>query len=136
MSVSSLTLNTFLLSVVIKVKVQLRGAKCTTSIKTQLFHQEIEDLRNSNRTKPWSHRTDELINQLREKGIEILNSQLDRQTVVVWIWCHSQAALGLIQMLYKSNQLRDVIFENIQPSTSKMINIDRNQFKKTVGKFV
>ena len=123
-----------LLLVVIKIEVQNRGAKCTTSMETQLLHQKIEDLRN--RTKPRSHQTDKLISQLREEGIEILNSQLDRQTVVVWIWCHSQAALEHIQRLYESNQLRDVFFENIQPSTSKVINIDRNQFKKTVGKFL
>ena len=89
--------------------------------------QKLED-----RTKPWSHQTD----KLREEGIEILNSHLDKQTVVVWIWCHSQAALGHIQRLYESNQLRDVFFEYIQPSISKVINIDVNQFKKTIGKFL
>ena len=100
------------------------------------FIKQIEDLRN--RTKPWSHQTDKLISQLREEDIEILNSQLDRQTVVVWIWCRSQAALEHIQSLYESNQLRDILFglENIQPSISMVINIDGNQFKKTVGKFL
>ena len=119
---------------VIKIQVQTRGANCTTSIETQLLHKEIEALRS--RTKPRSHQTDKLISQLKDEGIEILNSQLDRQTVVVWIWCHSQSALENIQRLYESNQLRDVFFENIQPKTSKMINIDRNQFQKTVGKLL
>ena len=103
-------------------------------METRLLHQKIEDLRD--RTKPWSHEADKLISQLKEEGIEILNSHLNRQTVVVWIWCHSQAALEHIQSLYESNQLRDVFFENIQPSISKVINIDGNQFKKTIGKFL
>src|SRR5688572_23773811 len=105
-------------------------------MEVQLLHKQIEDLRN--RTKPWSHQTDKLISQLRVKDIDILNAQLDRQTVVVWIWCRSQAALEHIQSLYESNQLRDILFglANIQPYISMMINIDENQFKKTVGKFL
>jgi len=114
--------------------VQNDCAKCTRSMETELLHQKLEDLRN--RTKPWSHQTDKLISQLREEGIEILNSQLNRQTVVVWIWCHSQAALGHIQRLYESNRLREVFFENIQPSISIVTNIDGYQFKKTIGKFL
>ena len=113
------------------MQVQYRGAKCSTSMELQLLHKQIEDLRK--RTKPWSHQTDKLISQLREKDIEIMNSQLDKQTVVVWIWCRSQAALENIQRLYEWKQLKDVFFENIQPSASKMINVDRNQFNKTVG---
>ena len=120
-----------------KVEVQYRSAKCTTSREAQLLlHENIEDLRN--RTKPWSRQTDKLISQLKEEGIEILNSDFDRQTVVVWIWCHSQAALQHIQRLYESNQLRDVLFglANIpEIDQSKVINIDSNQFKKAVGKF-
>src|SRR6218665_2980698 len=100
----------------------------------QLLHKKINDLRD--RTKPRSHETDKLIVQLRDEGIEILNSQLDGQTVVVWIWCHSQTAIENLQRLYESNQLRDKYFENIQSSTSKVINIDSNQFKKTVGKLL
>jgi len=72
---------------------------------------------------------------MREEGIEILSSQLDGQTVVVWIWCHSQTAIENLKRLYESNQLRDKYFENIQPSASRFMNIDTNQFKKTVGKF-
>ena len=116
------------------MQVQTRDAKCSASMESQLLHQQIEDLRN--RTKPRSHETDELISQLKKEGIEFLNSQLDRQTVVVWIWCHLQAAIEHIQRLYESNQLRDEFFENIQPPISKIINIDENQFKKTIGKFL
>jgi len=101
-----------------------------------LFHQKINDLRD--RTKPRSHETDKLIAQLRAEGIEILSSQMDRQTVVVWIWCHSKTSIENLQRLYESNQLRDVYFDNIQPSrpTSRVIIIERNQFKKTTGKFL
>src|SRR6218665_2969050 len=95
---------------------------------------KINDLRD--RTKVRSHETDKLIAQLKDKGIEILNSQLDGQTVVVWIWCHSQTAIENIQRLYELNQLRDEYFENIQSSSSTVINIDSHQFKKTVGKFL
>ena len=111
---------------------QSHGGNSTASVQSQLLHQRISDLRN--RTKPRLHQTDKLISQLKDEGIEIINSQLDRQTVVVWIWCHSQEAIEYIQKLYDSNQLKDILFENIQPSTSKVIRIDRNEFKKTIGK--
>ena len=118
-----------------KTKVQTRGAKCTSSMETQkLLHQAIEDLRD--RTKPRSHLTDKLISQLNYDGIEILNSQQKRRTVVVWIWCRSQTALCKLQKLYESNQMRDAFFENIQPFIPKVINIDYNELKKTVGKFL
>src|SRR6218665_3721550 len=117
-----------------KTKVQTRGAKCTSSMETQkLLHQAIEDLRD--RTKPRSHLTDKLISQLNYDGIEILNSQQKRRTVVVWILCRSQTALDNFQKLYESNQLRDVFFEHLQPIFPKVINIDCNELKKTVGKF-
>jgi len=98
----------------------------------QRLHKEINDLRD--RTKPRSHETDKLIVQLRDEGLEILSSQLDGQTVVVWMRCHSQTAVENLQRLYESNQLRDKYFENIQPYTLKVINIDWNQFKKTIGR--
>src|SRR5688572_17311520 len=104
------------------MQVQTRGAKCSTLMETQLLHKQIEDLRN--RTKPLSHQTQKFISQLSEKDVEILNSELDRKTVVVWIWCRSQAALEHIQSLYESNQLRYILFvlANIQPSISMVIN--------------
>ena len=120
---------------VIEVQVTTRYAKCAASMEAQtILHKEINDLRE--RTKPRSNKTDKLIVQLREEGLEILNSQLNGQTVVVWIWCHSQKAIENLQRLYESNQLRDEYFENIQPSTSRVINIDRNQFKRNVGKLL
>jgi len=114
---------------VIKIQVQTRDAKCAGSMDTKL-----NDLRD--RTKPRSHETDKLLVKLKIEGIDILNSQLNGQSVVVWIWCHSQKAIENLQNLHESNQLRDECFENIQPSVSKDINIDSNQFKKTVGKFL
>src|SRR6218665_910417 len=121
-----------------KVEVLNCGAKCTTSMKSMLaFRQNIEDL--LIRTNLRSHKTDELISQLKDEGIEILNSELDRNTVVVWIWCRSQAALANCQRVYESNQLRDVLFgvpNTFITDQSKVINIDQNQFKKTIGKFL
>src|SRR6218665_1082025 len=100
----------------------------------QRFHKKINDLRD--RTKPRSHETDKLIAQLKNEGLEILSSQLDGQTVVVWMRCHSQTAVENLVRLYESNRLRDKYFENIQPCTSKVINIDFNLFKKTIGKLL
>jgi len=84
---------------------------------------------------------------MKDEGIEILNSQLNRNTVVVWIWCRSQTALEIIQTQYESNHLKDVLFgaasiqlhaDGIRTSAfvqSTLMNIDSNQFKKTVGKY-
>ena|SRR6218665_567767 len=126
---------------VLKVDVQNNhGTICTTSKETQLLiHQNIKDRRNT--IKPCSHSSDKLISQLNDEGIEILNSQLDRHTLVVWIWCRSQTALHYIQGLYESNQLKKVLYgvADIQTSTeieqSNVIIIENNQFKKTIGKF-
>jgi len=126
---------------VMKVDVQNNhGENCTTSKEKQLLlHQNIEDRRHRN--KPCSLQSDKLISQLNDEGIEILNSQLERETVVVWIWCRSQTALHYIQRLYESNQLRKVLYgvADIHTSTpeneqSSVISIENNQFKKTIGK--
>ena len=126
---------------VLKVDVQNNhGANCTTYKETQLLiHQNIGDRRN--RIKPCSLQSDKLISQLNGEGIEILNSQLERETVVVWIWCRSQTALHNIQSLYESNQLKKVLYgvADIHTSTpeieqSNVISIEDNQFKKTIGK--
>src|SRR6218665_661841 len=111
---------------VIKVEVRNRGTKCTM----ESLRKSIEDL--LIRTNPRSHKTDELISQLKDEGIEILNYQLDRHTraLVVWIWCRSQAAIANCQRLYESNQLRDVLFRvanTFLTDQLKLINIDRNQ---------
>jgi len=95
-------------------------------MEAQLLHKKIEDLRNE--MKPRSYESDKLIVQLREDGLEILSSQLERQTVIVWIWCRTQAALERIQKMYESNQLRDAFCELIHTSISMAINIDRNRW--------
>lgn len=121
----------------IKVEVQNPGPKCATSMNTHLLQQNLENYRS--KTKQISYQTNKLISTMRKEGIETLNSQLVRQTVVVWIWCHSQAAIEYIQRLYESEQLNDLLFRlaNIGPSTTpKVINTDSNQFMKTVGKFL
>src|SRR6218665_183372 len=131
----------FLLLATIKVEVTNCGDTCTESMDPKLLHQIINDIRN--RTKPWSYQTDKFISQLRDEGIDILSSQLDRKTVVVWLWCFTQEGVENIQKLYESNQLRDIfaIFSNSRTSIHKtkqpkLINIDSCQFKKTVGKYM
>lgn len=134
-------LRTVLLVVVIKVEVRYRVAKYTTSVETQsLFYDKIDEFRR--KTKLWSRKTGKLISLLNENGIEILNSQLDRQTTIVWIWCRSQIALQKIQELYELNELKYVFFDfiNLQPPADKciesmVVDIDSNQFTRTAGKF-
>ena len=107
-----------------------------------LFHEKIPSLRNT--AKLWSIETYKLrpIIHLQKEGLEILNAQLARQTVVVWIWCRSQVALENLKRLHESNQLIDILFSltSIQPpdsevSKSSVVNIDCNQLKNKVGRF-
>ena len=130
-----------MLVVVIQVEVQNRGGQFSVPTEGQLFHRNIEDLRD--RTKQRSYQTEKLISQLKEEGIEILNSRLEKATVIVWIWCHSQTATEYIHKLYESIRLTEVLsrLANIRKITSeiinwKMINIDSNEFKETVGKLL
>src|SRR6218665_886134 len=123
----------FMILVVVKVTVINCGGEIAETVFTHLIHQGMSDLRNRMDLK--SHETKECVSQLLDKGIEILNSQKRRQTVVVWIWCPTQEALEHIQNLYESNQMREVFFERIPSSISILIRIERNQFKKTTGKF-
>ena len=123
--------------------VQSPGSKYAIAMGAELLHRVIEDLRNRN--KPRSHQTDKHISRLKDEDIEILNSQIDRHTVVVWIWCHSQAAIEYIQKMYESNQLRSVFSQlgDFPPSAqcahrliqSEVTRIDNNQFKRTVGSY-
>lgn len=68
--------------VVIKFEIQHRDAKGRTIKELLLqYRQDLEDLRS--RTKPWSEQTYGRINQLKKSGIEILNSQVDRDTLAI-----------------------------------------------------
>src|SRR6218665_560574 len=129
----------FIASVVIKVEVHNRSENSTTTMETQRFHQAIEDL--GSRFKLRSHQDEKRVNELKDEGIQILNSQLDKNNIFVWLWCCSHSAIEYIQKMYESNQLRDVLcgFSNMRSLTSNIIqatevNIDRNQFQKTIGK--
>lgn len=118
---------------VIKVEVQNLDAKCTTSMQTQRLHETIESL--LSRIKPRSHETDKLISQLKDDGIEIINSQQDKDALLVWIWCRSQAAIEKA----KSNELAGVFFglENIRTSaSSNAIRLENIQLQKTIGKYM
>ena len=115
------------LSGAIQTEVQMR----TTAMETQEQPQKPRT-----KMKLKSYRTDVLVSKLRGEDIEILNYFQMRQCMVVWIWCRSQSALELIKKLYEWNQLKDALFETMPSSPSMVINIDGNQFKKTVGKFL
>src|SRR6218665_2486966 len=125
----------FMILVVLKVTVKNCGRECTDTEFTQIIHQRMNDLRNGINTCIKSHKTNKCVSKLVKEGMEILNTQQTRQTVVVWIWCRTQAALEHIQDLYESNQMREVFFDRIPSSISILIRIQRNQFKKTAGKF-
>src|SRR6218665_3193834 len=122
----------FMILVAVKVTVINCGGKIAEIVATQLSHQRMNDLRNIINLK--SHETNKSVRLLGNKDREILNSQRNRQTVDVWIWCRTQAALEHIQNLYESNRMREVFFDQIQPSTSMVLK--RNQFKKIAGKFL
>ena len=120
--------------VAVKVTVIKCGGKIAEMVSTQLIHQRINDHRNIINLK--SHETNKSVRLIMNNDIEILNSQRNRQTVDVWIWCRTQAALEHIQSLYESNRMREVFFDEIQLSTSMVLKIERNQFKKNAGKFL
>src|SRR6218665_1018749 len=124
----------FMILVAVKVTVIKCGGKIAEMVSTQLIHQRINDHRNIINLK--SHETNKSVRLIMNNDIEILNSQRNRQTVDVWIWCRTQAALEHIHNLYQSNRMREVFFDEIQPSTSMVLKIERNQFKKNAGKFL
>lgn len=107
------------------------------------MHQRISDLQNGN--KPKSLRTEIGISFLNEKGLKIVSSHLERQTLVIWIWCRSRAVFETIKKMYEWNELKGILSDiivwlaDIRTHTSEMINstlikTDGDQFKKRVGK--
>lgn len=114
---------------------------CGDLYDINLLQRKIENLRNT--AKSWSPKTYKLVTQLKKKGLEILNSQMDGQTVVVWIWCRSQVALQNMQRIYESNQLTEIFLgltniraPDCEVSKLKLVNIYRTQLRKHVGKFL
>lgn len=108
---------------------------------TQQLQEKMEDLRYLTRTK--SVQDMHLISLMEYEGIEFISSQLNRQIVVVWIWCHSEAAFDYVKDLYGSNDLTAYLFgiAHIRPFSSEniqsiAINIDDNEFKRKFGKFL
>lgn len=107
----------------------------------QLQHlsERLNDLRD--KTKLRSQKMERAISQLRDSDVEIFNSQLDRQAAL-WIWCKSQTGHENLRKFYESNFVVDIIGELTkmtssapEPIGSRMIDIDIDQFKKTIGKF-
>lgn len=105
---------------------------------TKLLHKNIEGF--LTRTKAWSHETNKLASQLKKEGVEITDSKLGIENVVISIWCLSQAALENIQTMYESSHLKSVFLgiasngpSNSDNIPSKLINIESDQFKRTVG---
>lgn len=110
-------------------------------LEQQLQVQRLNALRD--KTKPRSDKMEKLISQLKNDDLEILNSLLDRQTVV-WIWCQSQTGLERLQKLNETNNLRPIdVFSDLttlstssaEMTISKAVIICRDQFQKNAGKF-
>jgi len=81
------------------------------------------------------------INQLTDSGNELFHSHMDRQAVL-YIWCQSQMGHENLRTLCESKSIVDVIGDLTKNTSSapeaigsKMIDVDLDQFKKTVGKF-
>lgn len=105
----------------------------------QQLSERLNDLRD--KTKLRSQKMERAISQLRDSDVEIFNSQLDRQAAL-WIWCKSQTGHENLRKFYESNFVVDIIGELTkmtssapEPIGSRMIDIDIDQFKKTIGKF-
>lgn len=102
--------------------------------------QKFNSLREKN--PPRSHQTDKIISELKDDGIEIFNSVLDRQ-IVVWLWCKSETGLTQLQKLNEANSLMNT-FTRLSPDMWHpkidelvyAVSICRDQFKRKVGKFL
>lgn len=127
------------ISALVAIEVKVTNAGASPAATINLLHQGIRNLQS--RIKETSPEADKLISLLKKKDTEILSTQPDGHTVVVWIWCGSQAALQNLQELYEMNQLADALLGFDRPSSSeisqsRVISIDSNEFKKNVGKLI
>ena len=110
----------------------------------QQLSERLNDIHD--KTKLRSDIKERAINQLSDIDIEILHSHMDRQAVlelqaVLYIWCKSQMGYDRIRKLSESKSIVDVtgnltknISPTIEPTRSRMIDVDIDQFKKTIGK--
>ena len=81
------------------------------------------------------------INQLIDSDIEIFHSLMDRQAVL-YIWCKSETGHENLRSLCESKSIVDVIgyltknnSSAPEPIGSRMIDVNIDQFKKSIGKF-
>ena len=80
------------------------------------------------------------MSRLIDSGIEIVHSQLDRQAAL-FILCKSKMGHENFRKLWESKSIVDVIFNPTtssasEPIGSRIIDVDIDQLKKTVGKFL
>jgi hypothetical protein len=93
-------------------------------LNKQPIHQKLSDPRFRISPRSWQ----------KDEDIAILDTQVVRRTVVVLIWCRSQAAVEHIHRLHESSLLK-YIFHRVFLTLRSIVgltSIDSNQFMKTV----
>ena len=122
------------MSVAIKVNLCSRDAN-----NLQQLSKRWNDLHD--KAKLRSNTKKRAINQLIDNDISIFHSHMDRQAVL-YFWCKSQTGHENLRKLHESKSIVDVICDLTknassapEPIGSRMINVDIDQYKKTIGKF-
>ena len=107
--------------------------------KLQQLSERLNNLHD--KTKLRSDTEERAISQLIDRGIEVFHFRMDRQAVL-YIWCKSEKGHENLCTLCESKSIVDVIGELTKntssapaPIESRMVDVDIDQFKKTVGKF-
>src|SRR6218665_3255079 len=119
----------------VAIKVNLCGRDAGN---LQQLSERLNDLQD--KSKQRSDTKERVISQLIDSGIEIFQSHMDRQAVL-YIWCKSQMGLKNLCTLYESKFIVDVIGDLTKKTSSaieligsRMVDVDIDQFKKSVGK--
>ena len=106
--------------------------------KSQQLSERLNDLHN--KTTLRSDTVEREISRLQDSDIEIFHSHMDRQSVLN-VWCKSQIGQNNLRKLFESNSIVDTIGNLTKVTSSaselmgsKMIDIDKDQFKKRTGK--
>ena len=123
-----------LLAVVIKVN--LCGGDAGNLQQLSLKMNDLHD-----KAKQRSDTKERAIRQLIDSDIEILHFHMDRQAVLCF-WCKSEKGHEHLRTLCESTSIVRIISDLTKNNSSapelirsKLIDVDIDQFKKTIGKF-
>lgn len=111
---------------------------CKKAEVLQQLSERLNDLHD--KTKLRSNTMERAMGQLIDNGIEIFHSQMDRQASLS-IWCKSQLGHDNFRTLCESNLVVDIIGDLTkmtssapEPIGSRKVDVDKNQFKKTISR--